>query len=88
MGDGDKLARGKFFHGERIEIRMIFFFFQAGEHLKFLDNLMIRKPEFNASVCCLTLFLLLEILRSLVETNVESWNQYGISYLMAVVVWW
>lgn len=67
---------------------MIFFFFQAGEHLKFLDNLMIRKPEFNASVCCLTLFLLLEILRSLVETKVESWNQYGISYLMAIVVWW
>lgn len=26
MGEGDKLARGKSFHGERIEIRMIFFF--------------------------------------------------------------
>ena len=48
---------------------------------------MIRKPEFNASVYCLALFLLLEILRSLVETNVESWNRYGIAYLMAVVGW-
>ena len=25
IAEGDKLARGKFFHGERIEIRMIFF---------------------------------------------------------------
>lgn len=34
MGEGDKLARGKFFHGERIEIRMIFFFFPSRRALK------------------------------------------------------
>lgn len=34
MGEGDKLARDKkSFHGERIEIRMIFS--KQGEHLKF-----------------------------------------------------